>query len=145
MAELQANGSYQLSEEELAALTRDFAAFSVDEETTAKTIAKHYRATSDRYMADPHTAVGLRAAELALEQDAIQNKVSKAPIISLATAHPAKFPDTIVKAIGRAPGVPKSILDQADLPERYAILPNDYQAVTEHISARARAASEQAL
>jgi threonine synthase len=51
------------------------------------------------------------------------------PVVVLATAHPAKFPDAIRAAIGRAPVAPDAIARLADLPERVIALPNDLAAV----------------
>ena len=97
MTDFAATGSFALSAAELAAMRAAFSACRVDEADTAGTIARLYRETG--YLADPHTAVGLAAA---IKADAD----SSAPMIVLATAHPAKFPEAIEKATGRLPQVP---------------------------------------
>jgi threonine synthase len=92
-----------------------FAATSVDEHETAATIASTYKATGR--IVDPHTAVGLAAAaRLARPEEAV---------VTLATAHPAKFPDAVFKATGQRPGLPASMKAIETAPERYATLPND--------------------
>ena len=58
-------------------------------------------------MVDPHTAVGIEAAER-------HAGVSQAPIISLATAHPSKFPDAVEKAIDSRPHLPPHLADLMD-------------------------------
>jgi len=60
-------------------------------------------------------------------------------MVTLSTAHPAKFPDAIRRAIGRAPPEPESVARQRTLPERMAVLPNDASAVAQYVSTHARA------
>ncbi|PIE72126.1 MAG: threonine synthase [Deltaproteobacteria bacterium] len=74
-------------------LKRDFAASAISEQDVEDTIALFYQRY--HYLLDPHTAVGVGAA--------LRNKTSGIPIICLATAHPAKFPDTVAKATGITP------------------------------------------
>jgi threonine synthase len=69
---------------------------------------------------DPHTAVGV-AASLKLGL--------KGPVILLATAHPAKFPEAITQAIGIAPVIPPKLAGLMAQEERYTVLPNEAGAV----------------
>ena len=70
---------------------------------------------------DPHTAVGVAAADQAWR--------SKGPVILLATAHPAKFPEAITQAIGIAPEIPPKLAGLMSQEERYTVLPNEVGAV----------------
>jgi threonine synthase len=79
---------------------------------------------------DPHSAVGLAAAR-ALDIDA------DVPVVTLATAHPAKFPDAVERASGVRPPLPGRLGNLFDREERYHKLPGDYQAVKAHILAAA--------
>jgi threonine synthase len=79
---------------------------------------------------DPHSAVGLAAAR-ALDIDA------DVPVVTLATAHPAKFPDAVERASGVRPPLPARLVNLFDREERYEKLPGDYQAVKAHILAEA--------
>ena len=79
---------------------------------------------------DPHTAIALHAARAA----SIPGDV---PLVTLATAHPAKFPDAVERATGVRPHLPRRIGDLFDRQERFETLPNDYQAVRDHIAGRA--------
>ncbi|MBX9797430.1 threonine synthase [Sphingomonas sp.] len=81
---------------------------------------------------DPHTAIGLAAARGAAGIDA--------PIVTLATAHPAKFRDAVERATGRRPPLPARLGDLFAREERCATLPATLSAVTDYIAARARAA-----
>ncbi|UUX98003.1 threonine synthase [Sphingomonas sp. J315] len=79
---------------------------------------------------DPHTAIGLAAArrvELA----------PHIPIVTLATAHPAKFDDAVERATGIRPTLPPRVGDLFDREERYDVLPATFAAVTEYVAARA--------
>ncbi len=70
---------------------------------------------------DPHTAVGIASAEHCAEPGV--------PTITLATAHPAKFPDAVRLATGVEPSLPEHLLDLMQRAERIVDLPNDLQAV----------------
>jgi threonine synthase len=110
-----------------------FAAHRIDDEQTKQVIAriKH----DSEYIADPHTAVGLGVAAYMREQGEV---ASSMPLVTLSTAHPAKFPDAVEKATGEQPFQPEIIVAQKDLPERYTVLANDYETVVDHIKVRAR-------
>jgi threonine synthase len=128
MEGLRIDGHFSLDGDELALMRQFFGAARVTEEETLAEIRRLEAATG--YVADPHTAVGTAAARrIAREPDV--------PMITLATAHPAKFPDAIVKAIGRAPAVPDSVARQAALPERINRVPADAKKIAEFIEANA--------
>ena len=77
---------------------------------------------------DPHTAIGLAAARRA---------GLDVPAVTLATAHPAKFGDTVERATGIRPSLPQRVGDLFDREERYATLPGTFAAVTAYIADRA--------
>ena len=74
---------------------------------------------------DPHTAVGLSAARQSAGVDYPKNM----PMITLATAHPAKFPDAVWRATGQTPQMPEHLADLMTRPERSVSVANDLQAV----------------
>ncbi|KGM43192.1 hypothetical protein JY97_08805 [Alkalispirochaeta odontotermitis] len=78
-------------------------AWSIDDETVLKTISKVYQ--NHGYLCCPHTAVGWKAAELFKEQ------YPNSQVLVLSTAHPAKFLDTVKRATGIVPNLPKSSAD----------------------------------
>ena len=110
---------------------------SVEPDQYAKWIAptfRAHRASNDETLAvmkriygesgmlvDPHTAVGIASAEACAEPGI--------PTITLATAHPAKFPDAVKKATGVHPALPDHVADLFDREERIVNLPNDLQAI----------------
>jgi threonine synthase len=99
-----------------------FVAASIDDRATLEVIADLYRRTG--YLADPHTAVGIGAARACREGAGWD-----LPVVCLATAHPAKFPDAVEQATGVRPALPDQLADLFDRPERYDVLSNDLAAV----------------
>ncbi|MEL7689376.1 threonine synthase [Citromicrobium bathyomarinum] len=83
---------------------------------------------------DPHTAVGLHAACSLTMADEIDPAI---PVVTLATAHPAKFPDAVEQAIGTRADLPDRVGDLFALEERFETLSADYEAVRDYISAKA--------
>jgi threonine synthase len=89
-----------------------------DEETLAVMKRIH---NESGMLVDPHTAIGIASAEACAEPGV--------PTITLATAHPAKFPDAVKQATGVHPALPDHVADLFDRQERIVNLPNDLQAV----------------
>jgi len=79
---------------------------------------------------DPHTAIGLHAARAA-------GVAANIPVITLATAHPAKFPDAVERATGQRPQLPARIGDLFAREEAFDELPGDYDAVAQYVAQRA--------
>ncbi|MEP7348330.1 MAG: threonine synthase [Sphingorhabdus sp.] len=79
---------------------------------------------------DPHTAIALHAARAAKVAPDI-------PVVTLATAHPAKFRDAVERATGIRPSLPARVSSLFDREERFDILPGDYNAVRDYVLARA--------
>jgi threonine synthase len=86
------------------------------------------------YTLDPHSAVGTRAGRALLRDD------PRTPVVALATAHPAKFPDAVGRATGLRPPLPPHLADLLDRPERFTVLANHQGAVERFIRERARVA-----
>jgi threonine synthase len=131
MDELRSTGAFHLEEKELAEMRALFAAHSIDEHETEMTIRNLFDETG--VVIDPHTAVGLAAA---------CKESAGTPVIVLSTAHAAKFPQAIERAIGRVPEQPERLRAKLDLEERLTVLPNHYEVIADFISARARAKAQ---
>ncbi len=80
---------------------------------------------------DPHTACGLHAARTQTDLD------PAIPVVTLATAHPAKFADAVERATGRRPGLPARVGDLFEREERLVELPNGYAAIARFVAASA--------
>ena len=83
-------------------------------------------------MIDPHTACGLHAARTAGIDAAV-------PVVTLATAHPAKFRDPVERATGSRPNLPTRVGDLFQREERYASLPGKYDAICAYVTKHAAA------
>ena len=130
MANLQQSGRFELGHDARAAIDAEFDALRTGETGTLKEIANTWRQSS--YLLDPHSAVAVHAARKVLAR----NRAT--PMIVLATAHPAKFPDAVAQATGLRPQLPAHLADLLDRPEHVTILPNDQTAIERFMSDRAR-------
>jgi threonine synthase len=129
MAGLKQSRGFELPEKSIAAIRRDFAAGTTDEAATRTVIAETRKASS--YLLDPHTAVGVGVAR--------QQMHGGIPMITLATAHPAKFPAAVAEASGVEPALPAWLSDLYERPERVTVLVNDQSQIEDFIAARSRA------
>jgi threonine synthase len=129
MQAFRTTGTLPISEAEWRAAQRQFTGHRVDDAGTRASIAQTWRATGE--LLDPHSAVAVAAARAA-RRDRI------APMVALACAHPAKFPDAVEVATGIRPGLPPHLSDLLTRRERTAVLPNDVAAVQRYVSDRAR-------
>lgn len=117
MEELKAGG-FHISQGAMAMLRETFASGRCSEEETTATIQRAYAETGE--ILCPHSAIGVKVAE---------ENLGAAPMITLATAHPAKFPDAVEAATGIRPALPPRMADLFDRPERVTRVPNDLGAL----------------
>ncbi len=126
MSTFRDSGSIDFGPYVFAAASETFAAASIDDLATLRVIEATARRSGQ--VVDPHTAVGLGvAAEMTIPSPA-------APVVCLATAHPAKFPDAVEEATGTRPLLPDHLADLMERPEEMTSLPNDLATVQAHIS-----------
>ena len=97
-----------------------FHGFRLDDPGTEAEIRRLHAATG--YLADPHTAIGIAAARALPCPGGV-------PMVAMATAHPAKFPDAMERATGRRPVLPPRMADLFEREERFTVLPNDLAAI----------------
>ncbi len=93
-----------------------FHGFRLDDPGTEAEIRRLYSSTG--YLADPHSAIGIAAARALPCGGGV-------PVVAMATAHPAKFPDVMERAIGRRPMLPPSMDNLFEREERFTVLPNE--------------------
>jgi threonine synthase len=130
MAGLSQSGAFEVAPEPLGRIREEFSSAAITETEVADEI-KHTWHDAGRLL-DPHTAVGVRAARALLCED------PATPVIALATAHPAKFPDAVERTAGVRPELPPHLADLLQRPERFSRLPNEQAAVERFIRERAR-------
>ena len=124
------NGSMKLSDEAFARVQSIFSSYKLDDEETIAVISDVFENTE--YLLDPHTAIGLQAARKTRTREST-------PMICLATAHPAKFPEAVQKA-GQSedPALPLHMRDLFEREEKYEVLADDISIVQSFIGQNIR-------
>ena len=125
MTQLSGTGRLCFSSAELARVSNDFLAISVDSEQTLTTIRDFHAGTG--YVLDPHTAVGVKAAK--------ELTGGEVPVVCLATAHPAKFGDAVNRAIGCNPDMPPSLAGIENREKRCEVIDADTETVKSYLAA----------
>lgn len=105
-----------------------FASYALDDAGTLAEIRRLHAASG--YLADPHSAIGIAAARM--------RAPAGVPVVAMATAHPAKFPDAMEAAIGLSPALPPRLADLYQRQERYQRAPCEIAAIEELVRATAR-------
>lgn len=119
-------GVLELDEEALSKGQSLFSTYRLDDDETAEVIRNVFEATE--YLLDPHSAIGVQAARKMRNSQSV-------PMICLATAHPAKFPEAIKDAgLDDTPVLPHHMRDLFSRQERYEVLPHDIKMVHAYIS-----------
>ena len=128
METFRASGRLAFSSAEQDQVSSDFLALSVDKAATLSTIREFHAATG--YLLDPHTAVGVKAAQ--------QLNDGRVPVICLATAHPAKFGEAVQQAIGKQPPIPESLQGIETRPKRCEVVAADSTVIKRYLAGHAR-------
>ncbi len=123
-------GSTEISERLHGRLVEGWASARFDDDQVLMCIAEE--ADKSGIVLDPHSAVGVLAARACRPDPAV-------PVVALATAHPAKFPDAVEKATGVRPVLPDRLSDLLDRSERMTNLPNDLSEVETFVEEHVRA------
>ena len=116
------NNDYHLEEDTIKKINVDFLSERLSEDETLKEIRETYN--KNKYILDPHTAIGLGAAK----------KLKINNCIVLATAHPAKFPDAIIKSINQKTELPNELLHINNKKENFKIIDNSLEKIKEYIN-----------
>ena len=125
---LKQSRGFTLAPGTLAAVRREFDAGAASEDETTAEIARCWHRSGE--LVDPHTAVGLHVGRQAQARD------PATPMVVLGTAHAAKFPDAIERAIGIRPPLPAHLAELLGRQERLTIVPNDQGAIERFIRDR---------
>ncbi len=130
MQDLAKHGGFRIDDKTMASIRPPFLAGRCDDTRTLATIASVFAETGQ--VIDPHTAVGLAVARQKTLRDEYEPGT---PMIALATAHPAKFPDAVERAIGIRPALPARLADLHRRPEYCTSLLNDLPSLMRHVRA----------
>ncbi|MEM7325765.1 MAG: threonine synthase [Actinomycetota bacterium] len=123
LAELRSTGRAEVPEPWFRKILAEFDGDRLDDDGTLSGIAAHHSRTEQ--LVDPHTAVGLAAADRLAKPDV--------PMVALATADPAKFPDAVERATGIRPDLPPHLGELMTKPERCETMANDLGPVAERL------------
>lgn len=135
MTEFKKNGAFKITKDLMEEARRDFTAHRCSDEDTLKIIKNCHDETGE--VLDPHSAVAMSGA-LALKDNPAM------PVISLACAHAAKFPDAVEKAVGRRPELPERLADLLTRPEKFTPMPNNIQLVQQYVRDHTRVGKKKA-
>ncbi|MCP5027433.1 MAG: threonine synthase [Actinomycetia bacterium] len=124
LSEFRSTGRFELDPDALARITDRFTGHRLDDEGTLAVIGQIHDELG--ILVDPHTAVGLAAARACRRDPDV-------PMITLATAHPAKFPDAVQQATGVRPELPTFLAELMDRPERATDLDNDLDTIEDFV------------
>ena len=127
------SGSFQISQNEMSKVNNLFSAYMVSDKETLDIINKAF--TNYNYILDPHSAVGYGAAQKALNDKIIPSDI---PLVSLACAHPAKFPDIINKAINIRPDLPSNFKFMMSSDEHFEIIDPKISTIKNFIKSNMR-------
>ena len=131
----RASGSVALGEAAWRRAREVFDAHRLDDTETLAEMARLHRETGE--LVDPHSAIGVAAARA---KGGVGSGAQDVPVIVLATAHPAKFPDAVEKACGVRPVLPPRLADLFEREERCAVVDKNLAAVQAHVRRHARPA-----
>ncbi|MEX0369198.1 MAG: threonine synthase, partial [Tateyamaria sp.] len=116
-------GGFEVSQGAMQVLEEHYSSGRVSEEDTSSQIAMSLKTSGE--LLCPHSAVGVHVADV--------ERVAGTPMITLATAHPAKFPAAVETATGITPPLPPRMADLYERAERLTRVPNDLEALKAHI------------
>lgn len=130
MAEFE-NGDIRFSSAAMARMRELFSSHCMDDDATCAQI--HATFNECEYLLDPHSAIGVRAA-------LVSDVPSGVPVVTLATAHPAKFPAAIEQAgLQQAVHLPLHLSDLFEREERFTVLPNTLTDVQQFMAQNLKA------
>jgi threonine synthase len=128
MKDFEETGILKVDEDIFKNIQTDFFAVSCDDEKTKKIIKETYQECAE--ILDPHTATGIFASQEFMKHQDYKNEL----IVTLATAHPAKFPDAVIQACAQKPQLPNFLSDLENKEEKFTILENNLEVVKNFIS-----------
>ncbi len=128
MEQFEKNKKFNIDKPMLERFNDDFTSFKVSDDGIIDEIKNTYN--KSKYLLDPHSAVGLRAAKTAISEGRVDDKI---PLISLACAHPAKFPKVTEKSLNFSPENPHSLELILEKEENFKILNNQIHEIKSYI------------
>lgn len=125
MGAFRQSGAFAIDDHLWAEARALFDAASFDDDETLAAMRTLHEETG--LLIDPHSAIGVAAGRARRRDDTV-------PMVALATAHAAKFPDAVERATGIRPGLPPRLADLFEREERYDVLPNDERVIKDYVA-----------
>ena len=122
MNDLSQKGEFKLNNDQVKKITENFSSESLSEKETKSVIKEFFK--NQKILIDPHTAIGVGV----IKKISLEGKT-----VILATAHPAKFSDVVLKETGVKPELPEKLNDILKKKEKYKNLPNNLKSVQDYI------------
>lgn len=135
MDNLKQSDQFSIEADALSRIRSEFNAGRSNVDETAAIIRSVLE--KDGYLLDPHSAIGVKVAR--------ELQKSSSPMVCLATAHPAKFPEAVKSASGIDPALPHWLADLMTRKEKFTVLDNELKTVEDYVSSHSRAAKQGAI
>jgi len=132
MEQFRAHHAFRISSERIAKVRTSFEGFRLDDAATLAAMKKIH--AENAVLVDPHTAIGIMAGRA-------KRRDPKVPLVAVATAHPAKFPDAVEKATGIRPALPDRLADLLQRPEHCEEIRWNLDALKDYIRSVAKVAA----
>ena len=129
MGALRQSGCFGVDAGRMTEIRALFDGYRLDDQGTREAIRRFYQESG--VLLDPHSAIGVAAGRA-------RRRRQEVPMVALATAHAAKFPEAVEAATGVRPALPSRLADLFSRSERYDVLPNDLEAVKAYVRRAAR-------
>ena len=133
MSNFKKNGVFSIPKEIMLKVNNLFSAYMISNNETLDIIKNTFE--NYNYILDPHSAIGFGSARKALDEKIIS---SSTPIISLACAHPSKFPDVIKKAINIEPQLPDHLKELMVSKEYFKVIGDDTKFIKNYLKEKMR-------
>ena len=133
MNNFKKNGIFSIPKEIMLKVNNLFSAYMISNNETLDIIKNTFE--NYNYILDPHSAIGFGSARKALDEKIIS---SSTPIISLACAHPSKFPDVIKKAINIKPQLPDHLKELMVSKEYFKVIGDDTKFIKNYLKEKMR-------
>jgi len=133
LADFATTGLFDVAPSVMDKIKSEFSAYRLDDDGTLAEIS--YMKSTYNMVIDPHSAVGFYGARMARKDKLVGYDT---PIIALACAHPAKFPDAVEKATGTYPDLPAHLSDLMGREERFDVLENDLGDIQSYLKTKRR-------
>ncbi len=128
MKDFEKTGNLKVEPEILEHIRKDFDSYRFSDLETKEKIAEIFAKTGE--ILDPHSAIGVAASNKFISENYYKNET----VVTIATAHPAKFPETVIESCNQKPNLPFFLKDLFEAEEKFSVIENNLDKVKKFIS-----------